>query len=173
MVGISLQAQPRPICLLSVYLPTCTGCTDIFKESLDYLDSMINLLGYENDVFILGDMNADLGLSGGPMASTLINEQGKILMQYLKRWNFLSAHLHLSPTLATSTYESGAHGSISTIDHILCPSHVLPSLLSCLITHYGLLTRTPNGNLEPNSETTVKSKGTILFKIRSGQHRLT
>ena len=79
VVGISLQAQPRPICLLSVYLPTCTGCTDIFKESLDYLDSMINLLGYENDVFILGDMNADLGLTGGPMASTHINEQGKIL----------------------------------------------------------------------------------------------
>ena len=108
VVGISLQAQPRPICLLSVYLPMRTGCTDIFKESLDYLDSMINLLGYENDVFILGDMNADLGLSGGPMASTPINEQGKILRQYLQRWNFLSAHLHLSPTPATSTYESEA-----------------------------------------------------------------
>ena len=108
-----------------------TGCTDIFKESLEYLDSMINLLGYENDVFILGDMNADLGLTGGPMASTPINEQGKILRQYLQRWNFLSAHLHLSPTPATSTYESEAHGSISTIDHILCPSHVLQSLSSC------------------------------------------
>ena len=136
MVGISLQAQPRPICLLSVYPPTCTGCTYIFKKSLEYLDSMINLLGYKNDVFILGDMNADLGLSGGPMASTPTNEQGKIVMQYLKRWNFLSAHLHLSPTPATSTYESEAHGSISsisTIDHILCPSHVLPSLLSCRV----------------------------------------
>ena len=65
------------------------------------------------------------------MASTPINEQGKILMQYLKRWNFLSAHLYLSPTPETSTYESEAHGSISTIDHILCPSHVLPSLLTC------------------------------------------
>ena len=29
-------------------------------------------VGYENDVFILGDMNPDLGLSGGPMASTPI-----------------------------------------------------------------------------------------------------
>ena len=62
MVGISLQAQRRPIRLLSVYLPTRTGCTDIFKESLDYLDSMINLLGYENDVFILGDMKQTLDL---------------------------------------------------------------------------------------------------------------
>ena len=39
VVGISLQAQPRPICLLSVYLPTRTGCTNIFKESLDYLST--------------------------------------------------------------------------------------------------------------------------------------
>ena len=108
-----------------------TGCTDIFKESLNYLDSMINLLGYENDTFILGDMNADFGLTGAPMAFTPINEQGKILRQYLQKWNFLSAHLHLSPTPATSTYESETHGSISTIDHILCPSHVLPSLSSC------------------------------------------
>ena len=46
---------------------------------------MINLLGLDNDVFILGDINADLGPGGGPMASTAINEQGKILMQYLKR----------------------------------------------------------------------------------------
>ena len=71
--------------MLSVYLPTRTGCTDIFKESLDYLDSMINLLSFDNDVFILGDINADLGPGRGPMASTSINEQGKILMQYLKR----------------------------------------------------------------------------------------
>ena len=92
---------------------------------------MINLLGLDNDVFILGDINADLGPGGGPMASTAINEQGKILMQYLKRWNFLSAHLHLSSSPETSTYESEACCSISTIDHILCPSHVLPSLSSC------------------------------------------
>ena len=37
-----------------------TGCTDMFKESLDYLDSMINLLGYNSDVYILDDINADL-----------------------------------------------------------------------------------------------------------------
>ena len=73
---------------------------------------MINLLGLDNDVFILGDINADLGPSGGPMASTAINEQGKILMHYLKRWNFLSAHLHLSSSPEISTYESEARGSI-------------------------------------------------------------
>ena len=131
MVGISLQAQPRPICLLSVYLPTLTGCTDIFKEFLDYLDFMINLLGYDNDVLILGDINTDLGLGGGPMASTSINEQGKILTQYLKDGTFYLPTFISAPNPATSTYESEAHGSLSTIDHVLCPSHIFPSLSSC------------------------------------------
>ena len=144
VVGISLQAQLRPICLLSVYLPTRTGCTDIFKESLDYLDSMINLLGYENDVFILGDMNADLGLSGGPMASTPINEQGKILMQYLKRWNFLSAHLHLSPTLATSNlWEWSPWLHINNWPHSLpfpCTPHLSYPAVSSRRNHLTTLT---------------------------------
>ncbi len=35
-----------------------------------------------------------------------------------------------SPSLLTYTYESEAHGSVSTIDHILCPSHTLPSFPS-------------------------------------------
>ena len=50
-------------------------------------------------------------MGAGPMASTPINEQGKILTQCLKRWKFISAHLHLSPTTATSTCESDAHGN--------------------------------------------------------------
>ena len=74
---------------------------------------MINLFRFAKDVLTLGDMNADLGLGGGPMASTPINEQGK-----------------------TSTYESEADRSISTIDHILCPSlpisrTLIPLILSC------------------------------------------
>ena len=67
------------------------------------------------------------------MACTPCNEQGRILSHYLNRWNFLSAHLHLSPSLATSTYLSKAHGSSSTIDHILCPSHLLSSFSDCAV----------------------------------------
>ena len=47
----------------------------------------------DNDVLILGDINADLGLGGGPMASTPLNKQGKTLMQYPKRWNFQKGKL--------------------------------------------------------------------------------
>ena len=53
------------------------------------------------------------------------NEQGKILNKYLSRWKFISTHLHLCSSLPIYTYESEAHDSLSTIDHILCPSHML------------------------------------------------
>lgn len=121
------------MCFFSVYLPSRSGCTDVFRESLDYLDSLINLYGIDNDIVVLGDFNADLGLHGGPMATTSSNEQGRILHRYLHDWNFLSVHLHLNQSHDSATYESEAHGSRSTIDHILCPSRFFNSFRSCYV----------------------------------------
>ena len=64
------------------------------------------------------------------MACTHINEQGKILHRYLTKWNFISTHLHLQPTLSSYTYESDAHSTQSTLDHILCPKHMLSKIMS-------------------------------------------
>lgn len=36
----------RPICFRSVYLPTCMGCTDNFKECMDYLDAVLGHLAF-------------------------------------------------------------------------------------------------------------------------------
>ena len=109
----------RPTCLLSVYFPTRSGATDEFKEALDLLDATLGLYGLDNDVYILGDLNADLGTEGGPQACTPANEHGRILLRYLRRWKYLSYHLHLSPSQSTHTYESEAHESLSTINHFL------------------------------------------------------
>ena len=82
------------------------------------------------EIIITGDLNANLGLLGGPMACTHINEQGKILQRYLTKWNFISTHLHLQPTISSYTYESDAHSTQSTLDHILCPKHMLSKIIS-------------------------------------------
>ena len=73
-----------------------------------------------------GDFNADPGHLGGPLATTSINSQGRIL----HRFNLTSAHLHKSDLLFSHTFESDAHSTVSTIDHILCPRHSLPAILS-------------------------------------------
>ena len=78
-LGIQLTAKYRNLCLLSAYLPTGSGCTDQFKETLDYLDSILTKVGLDHDTTILGDLNADTGPSGSPHCTTRANEQGRIL----------------------------------------------------------------------------------------------
>ena len=70
IVGIQLLTAGRPTCLLLAYLPIRSGATDEFKEALDLLDATLGLYGLDNDVYILGDLNADLGTEGGPQACT-------------------------------------------------------------------------------------------------------
>ena len=72
-------------------------------------------------MIVLGDLNANLGACGGPLATNTPSEQGKILLQYLHKWNYVSVHLHNCNMSPTYTYTSEAHGTSGTIDHILCP----------------------------------------------------
>ena len=85
VVGIQIRTATRPLCILSAYLPTRSGCTDDFRECLDQIDSILEVYGLDNDIIIIGDLNADLGPDGGPMACTPCNEQGRILSRYLNR----------------------------------------------------------------------------------------
>ena len=103
MVGIKLLSKPRPVCFFSLYLPSRSGCTDDFKESLDHIDAVINTYGFDNGLVLMGDFNADPGYSGGPLEESSTNEQGRILSRYLAKWNFLSVHLCLSKNSPTHT----------------------------------------------------------------------
>ena len=137
IVSIKVTTSNRPICFFAVYLPTRSGGTDSFKASLDYLDASLQLLSNESDVVILGDLNADPGPSGGPLASSPNNERGRILSRYLTRWNFISCHLN-PPSCSRSsrpshTYVSEAHQTFSTIDHILCPKHFHKRISDCVV----------------------------------------
>ena len=61
---------------------------------MDDLDAVLGHFAFDNDEIIMGDFNADPGSEGGPLSSTPMNEQGRILLCYLKRWNYLSVHLY-------------------------------------------------------------------------------
>lgn len=128
---IKLHSSIRPLCIVSSYLPCCSGCTDSFKEAFDYADSLLHQLSFDSDVLFLGDLNADPGPEGGPLATTVSNKQGRILLRYLRKWNYLSVHLHSCISSSSHTYLSEAHGSCSSIDHILSPAHLLPRFSDC------------------------------------------
>ena len=117
--------------IFSTYLPTGSSCINIYKEALDHLNVIREKYSDNGILIFAGDMNADLGTSDGPLATTAINEQGRILSHYLKAWNFISAHLCQNTEDTSHTYESESNSCISTIDHFLCPQHCLPSFCKC------------------------------------------
>ena len=98
VIGIQLLSLPRPTCFLSVYLPSRSGCTDDFKEALDYIDAVINTYGFDNDIVIL-DMNADIDSSAEPTTSP--SEQGCILSAYLARCNITYQFTYVSLYMLT------------------------------------------------------------------------
>ena len=97
---------------------------------MDELDSC--LLLYPSEVVIFaGDFNADPGWMIDGISSHPPNEQGKILKRYLQKWDFVSGHLKCSSWDSLLTYTSEAHGSLSCIDHILCPASFCQNLGDC------------------------------------------
>ena len=131
-VGITLDNNTS---VFSVYLPSRSGCTDNFKESLDMLQVIKEKLDPSGIVIFAGDLNVDPGTHGGPLSTTPVNEQGRILARYIQSWGFTSAHLHLSDTPSSHTFENPSKQCKSTIDHFICASRHLPYFTSCHVIH--------------------------------------
>ena len=77
------------------------------------------LLPLGADIIVMGDFNADLGHLGGPMSCM---STGKSFVY--SSLNYGASHLQTN--FSSYTYESDAHSTQSTIDHILCPLGILP-----------------------------------------------
>ena len=128
-VANELRSVLGPVYFVSVYLPSRTDSTDIFRDTLNQLTVAL-LLPTSASIINMGDFNAYPGIHGRHLSSTALNCQGKILLQFMNRFNLTSAHLHKSNQLFSHTFEGKAHSSVSTIDHILCPLHLLPRIHS-------------------------------------------
>ena len=102
------------------------------RAEVDNLDAALQLLPTNADIIVLGDFNADPGHDGGPLSTTKINSQGKILCHFMSKWNLLSLHLHISESLLSHTFVSDTHSSVSTIDHILCSQNLLHNVSTAL-----------------------------------------
>lgn len=104
-IGISID---NCLSIFSVYLPTRSGCTESFKESLDFMQLALEFCNPLGPVIFARDMNADPGPAAGPLLSTTCNEQGRILLCYLKAWDYTSAHLTLNTSSKSHTFENHA-----------------------------------------------------------------
>ena len=120
-IGISVCNHLK---IFSTYLPTRSGCTDIYKEALDHLNVIREKYSDNGILIFAGEMNADIGTSDGPLATTTINEQGRILSHYLKATQRTPpTHMKVSPTPASQPLIiSFAH---SIVYHLLASAPLL------------------------------------------------
>ena len=68
-IGISVCNHLK---IFSTYLPTRSGCTDIYKETLDHLNVIREKYSDNGILIFAGDMNGDLGTSDGSHATTTV-----------------------------------------------------------------------------------------------------
>ena len=65
LIEVRIKSSPFDIALFSVYLPTRSGNTSMFVETMDLLDSCFSLVP-DAVIIFAGNFNADPGLFGGP-----------------------------------------------------------------------------------------------------------
>ena len=170
-IAIELRSDLGPFYFVSVYLPSRTTSTDLFRDALDQLTAALLLLSPSANVIIMGDFTTDLDIHGGPLSTTSLNSQGRILLQFMARFNLLSAHLHKSNQLFSHTFESEAHSSVSTIEHILCSMHLLPEIHSTYpindhslnnSNHLPVFANLSSNLPPPSSSTTLPTQRSLL-----------
>ena len=75
-----------------------------------------------------------------------------------------SVHLHTCSTPCSHTYLSEAHGSVSTIDHILAPEHLIPRFSGCYVAEDDPLNLSDHSPVSTSLSFSLPSSPTLLIK---------
>ena len=125
--------------VFGLYLPyndNSVNSMDIYLESLDKVQCLIDDCDSEAPVILIGDMNTSL-----PRTQFLTNNWFK-KRPFCKRsaifYNFVSSNVmcvanFLSEQSANYTFKKGK--SVSYIDHMLVPAHIVPKIKDCKLLH--------------------------------------
>ena len=116
------------IFIYSVYLPA-QGSSEDFSSVLDDLAEIIEARGETSSYVICGDMNADMGLSGGLRNKGTPTKHGKLLSSFVQEFGLVVCNCRVGATGPVETYV-GPTGS-STIDHIMVSADLEGGVLSC------------------------------------------
>ena len=115
-------AKENTFHLLSVYLPASSHPIVDFREVLYRLWALTDTCLQDGPVFLLGELNADLGDSIGSRGTYPITVRGKLLVEFIQNFNMSPVNL---TSLAKGSFfifrsENGEHQSV--IDYIFVPN---------------------------------------------------
>ena len=115
-------AKENTFHLLSVYLPASSHPIVDFREVLDLLWALTDTCLQDGPVFLLGELNADLGDSIGSRGRYPVTVRGKLLLEFIQNFNMSPVNLTslAKGSLFTFRSENGKHQS--AIDYIFVPN---------------------------------------------------
>ena len=115
--------------IICAYLPA-KGSDDDYDTIIDELSATLDNTEEGSINIIGGDLNADMGRSGGPRSPKVATKMGKKLLRFSNNFDLYALNLAESAQGALNTF-IGPNGE-SCIDYIMVPSVLRESIVSCV-----------------------------------------
>ena len=128
--GIRLQNENSAVInIFCIYLPAC-GCEEDILTTLDELGAIIDNTEMGSHNILCGDMNADLGLKGGPRSAKQPDKRGLTLASFVEKYHLTATNLCKDARGPVNTHV-GPTGE-TCIDYVLVPNYLCESVLDCI-----------------------------------------
>ena len=166
--GIRLQNNNDAVInIFCLYLPA-RGCDDDIATTLDELSAILDNTQMGSHNILCGDLNADLGVRGGPRSSKIPDKRGTILYSFVVKYNLLPANLCMNVQGPLNTHY-GPTGS-SCIDYVLVPNYLASNIVECLTLNEDVLNTSDHLpvkiNIRIGSIPRGCTEGVLVDKIR-------
>ena len=127
--GVRMQADRYTVVnILSVYMPA-SGSVEDLSSVLDELACIIESFEEGAVNIVTGDLNGDIGMDGGPRSTKPPTRAGKIILDFIDKYNFIAANLQAEATGSIETFS--CHNGASTIDYVLIPNTYKDIIVTC------------------------------------------
>ena len=127
--GIRIQTESNTIInVLSVYMLAVGSCDD-HSTAFDELSYILESLEDGAVNLVIGDFNGDIGHMGGPRGSSEPTRAGRVVIDFMDRYDFRAANLLYNASGSVRTFE--CHNGTPTIDYALIPEAYCSKIVKC------------------------------------------
>ena len=116
------------IYFLQVYAPYSNHSIFVYREFIDYLQTIISMYSEHGTVIVMGDLNAHLQ---GQRFIKATDCCGEYLLQMMNHFNYVSVSTPPFATGATSSFVCYGGLYESLIDHVLLPAERIDTVAYC------------------------------------------
>ena len=127
--AIRLQTKTGAIVyFISLYLPAQGSCESL-ESYIDDISEVIESRECGAQIILMGDLNGDVGSSGGPRGMRPATPRGLHVMRLFNRHGLTALNMQANAKGPIDTFEGNMNSS--TLDYIAIPADLMSSVSSC------------------------------------------